>query len=381
MADLKEINGRQIRNNIAYYLYEQARKERLLPDGTYEPNWKVINKKSYTEYLEDKLLHNKFINPHIRKNDNGQWEIDEANTNFNDLPEILKQEKVYEEDLDNTCSIIENYVEPKEQQLARICQQWDEKEEDYVDVPFENVPKAKQDKVLKMYNLCKEFHDAEMVYPFTVGKDLETIAKGLLELKRQNKNVLVVLDVKTARYGSEQICLYSKFDTLDDMFIKVTGKTYKEYQELKEKGQLPEEIEARLYSIDYEMANKFYKQGEAMIYPQKKKDWAKCVDTRMNDVYAGSDLPISLEIMESLKNNDFAKAKEQFYEPNLSGSAAFMIEKTLIRFSENGPKFYRWIEKDYIDENAERYLCELEAKNEQYKKELENNKNNDSREC
>ena len=50
MADLKEINSRQIRNNIAYYLYEQARKERLLPDGTYEPNWKVINQKSYTEY-------------------------------------------------------------------------------------------------------------------------------------------------------------------------------------------------------------------------------------------------------------------------------------------------------------------------------------------
>ena len=106
---------------------------RLLPDGTYEPNWKVINKKSYTEYLEDKFLHNKFINPHIRKNDNGQWEIDEANTNFNDLPEILKQEKVYEEDLDNTCSIIGIYIASKEQQLARICQNWDEKEEDYID--------------------------------------------------------------------------------------------------------------------------------------------------------------------------------------------------------------------------------------------------------
>ena len=63
--------------------------------------------------------------------------------------------------------------------------------------------------------------------------------------------------------------------------------------------KLSEEREAKESAEATANIPEWKKRGEALIYPERKENWHKCVEGRARDLYKGMDLVNAMEVMES----------------------------------------------------------------------------------
>lgn len=108
------------------------------------------------------------------------------------------------------------------------------------------------------------------------------------------------------------------------------------------------------------------KRGEALIYPERKESWYKCVENRASDLYNGNDLVSALEVMEALEQGKTIEEATKIAEnAGHSGSSWVMMMKIVTIFSKQGPAFYRSNHKE-IKPEIEKYLQKIESENENY---------------
>ena len=194
--------------------------------------------------------------------------------------------------------------------------------------------------------------------------DLDNVIVALLEYKSKNENVYVEFN------GHK---LYSLLDDIDSCYVKVTGKSRQEFKNEEEAWR--EEYRKREAEEKTKARNNikgWVEQGKDFVYPQKMKDWEKCVKARVEDLYHGLDLVNAIQAMEALKQNDgdFATAKAIIDDANHSGASYGMVMNIIVNFSKYGPDFYEFMEPEYstMPQNKA-YLDKVRKENEAYEKE------------
>ena len=168
--------------------------------------------------------------------------------------------------------------------------------------------------------------------------DLDEVVAALETYKKNDINVFIQYNDKN---------LYSLLDDRDSCYMKVTGKTYEQYNEDREaflKHMEEQRIKQQINAL--ERIPEWTLRGYSIIYPQQRKQWDKCIKKRIEGPYVGDDLENALEIMEMLaKEGDLEKAYKIFDDANNSGGSAASVLDAVITFSEQGTQFYGYLNK------------------------------------
>lgn len=167
---------------------------------------------------------------------------------------------------------------------------------------------------------------------FSVGQSLESAYKDLQEF--------------APSYGEfNDVTLYS-YDTLDEIFKKVTGKTKKElYDYVKEEERkYQEQLKTHKEKIPELII--YYKDKARGIIPEDRLEfWDRIVPIRLNDLYQGMELQCLLDIITIL--NDENKSKEDrfnecydlFYKQGHSGTSGMIVLSGLKQLHPLGYEF------------------------------------------
>lgn len=131
--------------------------------------------------------------------------------------------------------------------------------------------------------------------------------------------------------------------------------------------ELSEEREAKESAEATANIPEWKKRGEALIYPERKENWHKCVEGRARDLYKGMDLVNAMEVMEALEQGETIEEATKIAEDaGHSGASWGMMMRIVTTFSKQGPAFYRANNKEITPE-TEAYLQKLESENKYYK--------------
>ncbi len=116
--------------------------------------------------------------------------------------------------------------------------------------------------------------------------------------------------------------------------------------------------------LNKEIRNKRIERGMKLIPNAKQNEWQKCVDSCTKGVYGGLDVDSALDIMEALDNGTSIDDINQMLENlGLNGYADTAIRNIVLRFSNEGPKFWRETSIFEITPEQEKILAEIENKN------------------
>ena len=114
------------------------------------------------------------------------------------------------------------------------------------------------------------------------------------------------------------------------------------------------------------LKKEYFDKGMQFINYSKKQEWQQCVNARFDDIYKGEDLKLAYRIMEGLENgSEFEKLKEILDNANLSGASYFIVLKSVLRFSNQGVEFAKFLEPELTKEQLNAiYLKNLADTNE-----------------
>ena len=175
--------------------------------------------------------------------------------------------------------------------------------------------------------------------------------------------------------------LYSLLDDEDSCYHKVLGISKAESEERERKWH--EEYEAREKKEKAEAEAKipsWLERGEKIIYPQRKAEWKRCVEIRAGDLYHGYELENALQAMELLEaGGSFEEAKKIIDDAGHSGCSYGIAMSIILTFSKHGPKFFRFMEADYMSEDREKAVKKVEEQNAEYEKALSSQPGDDDK--
>lgn len=137
-----------------------------------------------------------------------------------------------------------------------------------------------------------------------------------------------------------------------------------------------ETYERTLKSIDN--IPQWIEEGKKYIYPEKLDEWEECVCYRAADLYHGSELVNALQIMKALDEGKTLEEVKPMIDEGHSGMSFSMLCKIVLHFSKRGPEFCRKFSHQYEfaegkeKEELEAYYKNIEEKNAEYEKNLQN---------
>jgi len=173
---------------------------------------------------------------------------------------------------------------------------------------------------------------------FLLGSNIESAIQELQRYKKEGKLV----------YGSfNGHLLYSDIDDIDSAYKKILGKSKAEWdaEDLKRNQEYKEQQEKHKQSIP-ELTKEWIKKGNEILDKKYHKLWAKCVPIRLNDLYEGMELPMCLEIVNALNNNEsFDKVKVIIEGQGHSGMSYGLICSMIKSFSDKGEEFVTFLKK------------------------------------
>ena len=228
--------------DLAFALHEDWRRKRLREDGTlfyYEPKWKSIKDNGFIAKLNENELPE-----YVRKNENGNWEIDIANACYSQLSGDWQAENKAAAEV--VAEIIESGNNYTREEIGDIIHNaWLERNSwakgGELDVPFAELPKEEQDKDMVQYDTALKMKEAIEVDVY-VG-NLDVAVEYLRTSKENNENIKLNFNGHT---------LYSMFDNVDTCYVKVVGvnKAQREEQERKWHEEWLQKIEKQ--NAEYE---------------------------------------------------------------------------------------------------------------------------------
>lgn len=181
-----------------------------------------------------------------------------------------------------------------------------------------------------------------------------------------DETVQCLIDLRTK--GIKATCEFNgqKLDsetvTMDSAYQAVMGCTKAEHDKQVEK-MIQEREKENKEALD--KIPQWIERGNKIIFPERQKDWAKCVERRAKGMYHGKDLEDALIIMESLDSNqDFKEAKKILSSQDHSGISFGIVSRILFEFSKKGPEFYEMIvPKMEIDKESQEIINQKKIEN------------------
>ena len=359
--------------DLAFALHEEWRKTRLKSDGSYEPSWKDINDDMFIYSFKD----SEFLPSYLRKNENGKWQIDIANACYSQLSEDLQADNQAVAEV--IANIIESGKNYKTKKIGKVIYDALLEKKAYAEgrnfnVPFKKLPSQEQNKYLAQYEMGLKIKEATKNNYYPDVETLDGLINKLYFVKESNDNSI---------FNFKGKYFYTLFDTEDSCYVKFYGKNKKDYnryysyiyRKSKEKTNLSVKDKTNAKKEEYKEAVKNiseYKEiGYKMIFPQKKEQWDKCVESNIAGLY-DNILEDSIMIMKALdENKNMNYILKNLYritnEKGYTGGSWSVMEDIVTKFSKRGPEFYRATNK-VISEDTEKYLQKLESENKQLEK-------------
>lgn len=141
-------------------------------------------------------------------------------------------------------------------------------------------------------------------------------------------------------------------DSLDDIYLKVTGKTKTDYenavrQQNEEYKKKKKEFEDKIP----ELIEEYKKKARNIIPSDRLELWDKIVPIRLNDLYRGMELDCWLDIIEIFNDTNLSddvklvKAKDMFDSQGHSGMSGNLVLSGLKQFHPFGKTFVEYIKK------------------------------------
>ena len=207
--------------DLAFQFHEEWRKTRLNADGTYEPRWKVIKDEEYIQNYE-KAEHKP---SYVRKNENGQYEMDIANVHFNFLSKDWQAENRA------AAEVVANLVKSNKKYSTKkigniIHNAWLERNTwakgGELDVPFKKLSKEEQQKDLVQYETAAKMYEAyKHCYDIFDPRDgLGCVMNFLRNRKEEGENIAVSWRIYNGK-DFESIAFYALFDDEDAIDAKL----------------------------------------------------------------------------------------------------------------------------------------------------------------
>lgn len=172
---------------------------------------------------------------------------------------------------------------------------------------------------------------------FYAGESLEQACQEL----QQNGPCYGVFNEKT---------LYST-DTIDDIFIKVTGKNKSEFDEyIREEHERIAKEEAEFQSKIPQLIDEYRQRARGIIPEEHLEYWDKIVPIRLKDLYHGMELNCWLEIIEVLNQSKSKKYRlkrclKMFNKQGHSGMSGSLVLAGLKKFHPLGAELAEYIEQ------------------------------------
>lgn len=187
------------------------------------------------------------------------------------------------------------------------------------------------------------------------GEVLDNVVNRLIELRNNGKlNYYAVFsDVK----------LYSKDVTLDSAYLAVVGKTKAEYEKsIKERQEKVKELLAKAAK---RKLPECIEEGKKYIYQEKFEMWKEeCVryySESANNIFRIRE---ALDLMKLLDEKKSLKevANEMQKQGNI-GIASAQVLNIVLKYSNDGPKFYKYVLKKNINKYDKKYMEKMEELN------------------
>lgn len=131
-------------------------------------------------------------------------------------------------------------------------------------------------------------------------------------------------------------------ESLDSMYLKITGKTKTQHYRSVE--------DAKREMADHKKAipglsEKYISEAIGLVFSDKMDLWKKIVPIRLAALYHGMELSCTLEIAKLLKLESFDKADSLFRSQGHSGMSHSLVCQMLKEFIPSGKEFVKRYEK------------------------------------
>ncbi len=182
-----------------------------------------------------------------------------------------------------------------------------------------------------MYTM-KRMKDTYTCIGLIVGSTIEAAILKLNEYK--DRGELVCCDFNGKK-------LYSDIDTIDTAYLKITGKTKAEFDELERiRNEEYKAEEKKHKDVIPELTKEWITKGNAILDEEYHELWAECVPIRLGDLYKGFELGATLDIVKELNAGcGLDKAKEIIKGQNHSGMSHSLVCSMVESFCKRGQSF------------------------------------------
>lgn len=168
-------------------------------------------------------------------------------------------------------------------------------------------------------------------------------------------DVVRQIKLMTRKYSAEEVyCIFNthRIDsnmTLDEVYLKVLGKTKQQFDEDQRIRREEQEKRDREYEDSIPELIKIYIERAKGIIPEDKIDyWNEIVPVRLKDLYHGMELDSTLKLVKMLDidNCTFQEAKTEIDNQGHSGMS-YGLECMMLRaFSNRGEEFVLYLKSN-----------------------------------
>ena len=158
--------------------------------------------------------------------------------------------------------------------------------------------------------------------------------------------------VKELKGRKELVCgsfngqmLYSDIDDLDSAYVKITGKTKAECDEIERiRHEEYEEQQRKHKEAIPELTKEWTEKGNTILDEKYRELWAKCVPIRLSDLYQGMELQMCLDIVIELNNNCTLEDAKAIIESQGHSGMSFGLVCAMVKsFCNRGGEFVKYV--------------------------------------
>lgn len=133
--------------------------------------------------------------------------------------------------------------------------------------------------------------------------------------------------------------------SIDEAYIKCTGKTFKEFKDDKEKWRqdLIRREEEHKKKIP-ELTKYWIKEGHKVLSQDKWSEWDRCVPIRLGDLYEGMELSQCLDIIKTVKNDSIDAGIKVMENQGHSGMSWGLMKSMIYTFCDCGNEFVKTLD-------------------------------------
>lgn len=173
---------------------------------------------------------------------------------------------------------------------------------------------------------------------FEWGTNVEQAVNKLIE--HRDKGELVFGDFN----GNK---LYSDTVTMDSAHLEIVGKTKAELEQSHlEWRKRVEELEKEHEAAIPELEAYWNEKGKEILDEDKLDEWAKTIPGRLRDMYQGSELGHTLDIVKILnQGGNLTEAKRKIDSQDHSGLSHSVVCYLVNKFAVRGSEFVEYVSR------------------------------------